>query len=109
LGLPHTSRQLKAIAGDGFDANVCADVYNLYVIKKYILRMCIFLVGNSFTVLWIVDLLTTSLSLLVFLKNVTAPLFSLLTLSKIETVTSLPLIVFLKNVTVSSFSLQIKN
>jgi hypothetical protein len=38
VGLPHTSRQLKAFAGDGFDANVCADVYDLYVIKKYILR-----------------------------------------------------------------------
>jgi hypothetical protein len=38
LGLPHTSRQPKAIAGDGFDANVCADVCNLYVTKKYILR-----------------------------------------------------------------------
>jgi hypothetical protein len=36
LSLPHTSRQLKAFAGYGFDANVCADVYNLYVIKKYI-------------------------------------------------------------------------
>jgi hypothetical protein len=23
----------KAIPGDGFDANVCADVYNLYVIR----------------------------------------------------------------------------
>jgi hypothetical protein len=32
------SRQPKAIAGDGFDANVCADVYNLYVTKKYIAK-----------------------------------------------------------------------
>jgi hypothetical protein len=32
-GLPHTSRPLKAIAGDGFDANVCADVYNFYVTR----------------------------------------------------------------------------
>jgi hypothetical protein len=31
--LPHTSRPPKAIAADGFDANVCADVYNLYVFK----------------------------------------------------------------------------
>jgi hypothetical protein len=58
LGLPHTSRQPKAIAGDGFYANACADVYNLYVTKKYICEACIFLVGNSFTVLWIVDLST---------------------------------------------------
>jgi hypothetical protein len=58
LGLPHMSRQPKAIAGDGFDANVCADVYNLHVTKKYICEACIFLVGNSFTVLWIVGLST---------------------------------------------------
>jgi hypothetical protein len=54
------ANEVKRVADGGFDANVCADVYNLYVIKKYCIfcEACIFLVGNSFTVLWIVDLLT---------------------------------------------------
>jgi hypothetical protein len=44
LGLPHTSRPLKAIAGDGLDANVCADVYNLYV--KYIVKRALSLLAT---------------------------------------------------------------
>jgi hypothetical protein len=38
LGMPHTSHQLKAFAGSGFDANLCADVYNLYVKEIYLFK-----------------------------------------------------------------------
>jgi hypothetical protein len=42
--LPHTSRPLKAIAGDRLDANVCADVYDLYV--KYIVKRALSLLAT---------------------------------------------------------------
>jgi hypothetical protein len=48
LGVPHSSRQLKAFAGSGFDANLCADVYNLYVKEIY-------LVERAFTLLAIIS------------------------------------------------------
>jgi hypothetical protein len=42
--LPHTSRLPKAFAGDGPDANVCADVYDLYV--KYIVKRALSLLAT---------------------------------------------------------------
>jgi hypothetical protein len=41
-GVPHTNRLLKAIAGSGFDAKLCADVYNLYVKRNISRGGCIF-------------------------------------------------------------------
>jgi hypothetical protein len=55
LGVPHTSHLLKAFAGSGFDANLCADVYNLYVKEIYLVERA-FLRGNHFNaVSWIAD------------------------------------------------------
>jgi hypothetical protein len=48
FGLAAYESTAETIAGDGFDANVCADVYNLYV--KINREACIVFVGNSFTV-----------------------------------------------------------
>jgi hypothetical protein len=50
LGVPHMSRQLKAFAGSRFDANLCADVYNLYVKRNISHGECINFLANHFIV-----------------------------------------------------------
>jgi hypothetical protein len=50
LGVPHTSRLLKAFAGSGFDAELWADVYNLYAKRNISHRECIHFLANYFIV-----------------------------------------------------------
>jgi hypothetical protein len=57
-GVPHTNRLLKAIAGSGFDAVLCADVYNLYVKRNISSGGCIFTWGYFNTVSWIAEIST---------------------------------------------------